>query len=208
MTRPHTFILDGFLGRPRRWETLRAAIEDRVGPATIHRYDCSGLSSLEDLGAKLAATIRSHGTGSNPVNLIGYSMGGLVIRWACLSDPDLPIRRVVFMNSPHEGSWLACLLPLTGIRQMRPFDPHMQRVREQPWNVPTLTIWNPVDGVILPGKNTRFDRAGEQVRCAVPLHIWPVWSRDVRRRVVEFLGAEENAVGGGLTTRRVQQLSS
>ena len=183
-----TFILDGIWGRPRRWEPLRATLEDRVGPATIYRYDCSGFVSFEELGGQLATAIRSRGA---PVNLVGYSMGGLVIRSAHLVDSSLPIRRAAFMNSPHGGSWLACLLPLAGVRQMRPFDPYMKRLAAHTWDVPTLTIWNPVDGIIVPGRNTRWDGAGEHVRCGVPIHYWPILSKPLQRRVVEFLAAGE-----------------
>jgi hypothetical protein len=85
---------------------------------------------------------------------------------------------------------------MAGVRQMRPFDPYMKRVAEHRWDVPTLTIWNPIDGIILPGRHTRWDVAGgEHVCCTVPVHAWPVWSKAVQQRVVDFLAA-----GGGLTS--------
>ena len=177
-----TLILDGFLGRPWRWERLRKLIEARVGPATIFRYDSTGRLPLPELGAMLLEEIARH---DGPVNLVGFSMGGLVMRSAHMINPKLPVRRAVFMNSPHRGTWMACLIPTPGVRQMRPFDHYIQQLNSVQWNVPTLTVWNRIDGIVLPARNTRF--SGQHVQARVPLHIWPVWSRSIHRRVADFL---------------------
>ncbi len=191
MSSPHTIILDGFLGRPARWAPLRRRIEQRVGSASLFHYDMIGRLSLPALGEKLITEIRKHG--DRGVNVVGYSMGGLVIRSAHLVDPTLPLRKAVFMNSPHRGTWLACLFPTPGVRQMRPFDAHIKNITTSAagWTIPTMTVWNSFDGVILPGRNTRWDGvACEHVQCAVPMHVWPVWSRTIHRRVAEFLAAD------------------
>ncbi len=183
-----TLILDGFLGRPARWERLRRRVEAEVGPATIFRYDSTGRTPLPDLAQLLLIEARRIDPTNTGVNLVGYSMGGIVIRSARLIDPTRNIRKAVFMNSPHNGTWIACLIPTPGVQQMRPFDAHMRSLNENKWDVPTLTVWNNFDGVILPGKNTRYDACGGQhVKCAVPIHIWPVWSRKIHTEVVAFL---------------------
>ena len=51
---PHTLILDGFMGRPWRWEKLRRDVERRVGSASIFRYDWTGRFTLQELGQRLA----------------------------------------------------------------------------------------------------------------------------------------------------------
>ncbi|MGN6625515.1 MAG: alpha/beta fold hydrolase [Tepidisphaeraceae bacterium] len=181
-----TLILDGFLGRPRRWERLRALTEARVGPAKIVRYASTGRLSLEEIGQGLIDEIRQHPA---PVNLVGFSMGGLVIRSAHLIDPALPVRRAVFINSPHRGTWMACLVPTPGVRNMRPFDEHIRRLNEVAWTAPTLTVWNRIDGIVLPARSTRFG-AGRHLQAKIPLHIWPVWSRSIQRRVVDFLAED------------------
>src|ERR671912_1439950 len=96
-----TLILDGIFGRPRRFGRLRDTIERSCGRAIIHPYDCTGRTPFEALARQLADAVRAAGT---PVNLVGYSMGGIVIRSAHLLDPALPIRRAAFLNSPHAGS--------------------------------------------------------------------------------------------------------
>jgi len=179
----HTLILDGFMGRPWRWEPLRRLIEQRCGSASIFRYDWTGRLTLPQLGERLAEEAAKYPDG---VNLVGFSMGGMVIRAARHVAPELNVNKTVFLNSPHRGTWLACLIPTPGVRQMRPFDPFLKAIAEKPWKGDTLTVWSGIDGIILPGKNTRFD-TGRHVKCAIPLHIWPVWSRTIHHDIVEFL---------------------
>jgi pimeloyl-ACP methyl ester carboxylesterase len=179
-----TLIIDGIWARPPRWEPLRALIEQNVGLAQIFTYDSSGRVSFETLGRELATHVHAIQT---PVNLIGFSMGGLLVRAACMLDSALRVQRVVFLNSPHRGSWLAHLLPLNGIRQMRPRNEFIQQVRAARWPFPTLSIWNPLDTMVVPGWYTRCPAAQEQHLCPVPIHIWPIWSRSIHRRIVRFL---------------------
>jgi triacylglycerol lipase len=185
----HSLILDGIWGRPRRWEPLRRALADKVGPAEIFLYDSSGMKKFEPLAETLIARIR---TIDQPVNLIGFSMGGLVIRTAALLAPDLPIRRAVFLNTPHGGSVLAHLAPLPGIRQLRPGSELMQKLHDQPWTIPTLIVWNRFDTAVIPGSNTRWqiDCASES-HCTVPLHVWPIFSSKLREQIVRFVGSAD-----------------
>jgi hypothetical protein len=180
-----SLILDGIWGRPRRWEPLRRALESRVGPAEIFLYDSSGMKRFEFLAEKLIERIRAIG---QPVNLIGFSMGGLVIRTACLLAPDLPVRRAVFLNTPHRGSILAYLAPLAGIRQLCPNSDLLRKLRQQPWTVPTFVVWNPLDTAVVPGRNTRWRIAcASEALCSVPLHVWPIFSTTLRERIVQFI---------------------
>jgi triacylglycerol lipase len=180
-----TLMLDGIWGRPRRFEGLLQMLRERVGPAEIFHYDSSGRVSFDELGRQLAEEIARY---DRPVNLIGFSMGGLVIRAAHLIDPNLPIQRAAFLNSPHGGSILAYALPWQGIRQIRPANPFIQQLKTAEWNVPTLVSWCPFDTMVVPASSARWKRADETICCAVPIHVWPIFSRNIWRRVVKFLG--------------------
>ncbi len=164
-------------------------LRDRVGPAEIFHYDATGLSSFDALGAKLANAIERY---QRPVNLIGFSMGGLVIRAAHLLKPDLQIQRAAFLNTPHEGSMLAYALPIRGVKQIRPSDGFIRQLKNAAWNIPTLVSWCPMDTMVIPGRSAKWRHAKETVRCAVPVHTWPIFSRNIWRRVVEFLRAGAN----------------
>lgn len=182
-----TLIIDGIWARPKRWLPLCRRIESSIGPSYLFEYDSSGRQNFERLGQLIADEICRLGS----VNLVAFSMGGLVARAAHLVQPDLPLRRAVFLNSPHRGSWLAYLLPLEGVRQMRPGGEFMQRIAQTDWRFPTFSIWNPLDTMVVPGRHTRFERATEEHFCSVPIHLWPIWSATIHRQIVEFLRSSD-----------------
>jgi len=153
----------------------------------VFTYDASGRVRFDVLGGQLAERIRS---GDGPVNLVGFSMGGLVIRAALCEDPQIPLRRAVFLNTPHQGSKMA-FLPLEGVRQMRPGSAFLRRLHAQPWGVPTLAMWCPGDMMVVPGSSARWERATRTLQSGVPIHVWPLFSRSVHAEVAKFLTAPE-----------------
>ena len=194
-----TFILDGIWGSHSRWERLRCRIAAEVGPSRIWRYDNSGRASIESLGAELASELKHVNA---PINLVGYSMGGLVVREALRQTPALKVLRVVLLNSPNYGSASACLLPLSACREMRPGSAFLKQLNAAPWTYPTLATWCPFDLVVFPGSSGRWQKASIVLRSDVPMHLWPVMSVEIHRSVTAFL-----ASGGGqdnLHSRRHQ----
>jgi triacylglycerol lipase len=185
MIKPTTLILDGIFGRPRRFSALQKALRESCGPAELFHYNCTGLIPFEELGQQLATTIHQIAT---PVNIVAFSMGGIVARTARLLDSAIPIERAVFINSPHRGSWLAYALPFPGVKQLRPKSALMKRLANSPWPIPTLAIWCPGDLVVIPGRSAKLSGASETIRCDIPLHPWPVWSPRLRREIIRFLG--------------------
>ncbi len=179
-----TVIVDGIWASPNRWSRLRLRIESEVGPCKAWHYNSSGTQSLEELGARLVSELRAL---DGPFHAVGFSMGGLIIREAHRQDPNLPLRRVVLLNSPHRGSLMAHLLPLSACRDMRPGSPFLRRLDASPWDFPTLVTWCPADLMILPGSSARWARATQVVRIDIPAHDWPVLSRSLHRKIVQFL---------------------
>jgi triacylglycerol esterase/lipase EstA (alpha/beta hydrolase family) len=182
----HTLILDGIWGRPGRWEGLRQQIEKAIGPASIHRYDATGLVDLEVLGEQLLKAIDAAG---DQVNVVAHSMGGLVVRAAHLARPSLRFRRAVLMNSPLSGTWMAHALPLTAVKQMRPGSDFLKRLEavEALWTSPTMVTWCEGDLMILPNRSMRWSKATCELRYAMPAHNWPRWSRAIQKDIVQFL---------------------
>lgn len=181
---PTTFILDGFWGWASRWEKLRQRIEHEVGPCQVWRYDNTGRVGLELLGRRLVESLRSV---EGPLNVVGYSMGGLVIREALRQEPGLPVRRAVFFHVPHAGSLAARLLTLPACRDMHPGSPFLRQLEAAEWNIPTLVTWCPADLMVIPGSSAAWSRATKILRSDVPAHVWPVFSNRLHRAAVEFL---------------------
>ena len=189
MDHVHTLMLDGIWGRPRRFEPLLDMLRESCGPAEIFHYDSSGLRTFEELGSQLVVEIRQQ---KRPANLIGFSMGGLVIRAAHLLDQGLPIHRAVFLNSPHKGTLMAYAFPFGGIGQLRPTAPFIQSLKLVDWNIPTLATWCPLDTMVVPGSSARWRKAQRTIRCTVPIHVWPIFSRSIWRQAVEFLSVPDS----------------
>jgi triacylglycerol lipase len=183
-----TLILDGIWGSHSRWERLRNRITTEVGPCRIWRYDNSGRTSLESLAADLSTELQRIDA---PVNLVGYSMGGIVVREALRQAPGLKVRRVVLLNSPHYGSASAMFLPLSACREMRPGSAFLKRLNAAAWTYPTLATWCPLDLVVVPGSSGRWKKASVVLRSDVPMHIWPILSGTIHRSIASFLASED-----------------
>jgi triacylglycerol lipase len=183
-----TLIIDGIWGSHQRWERLRSRIAKEVGPCTIWRYDNSGRISIEALGSALSSELSQL---NGPVNLIGYSMGGLIIREALRQKPELKVKKVALLNSPNHGSAAAFLVPLSACREMRPGSAFLRQLNAAPWKYPTLVTWCPYDLMVFPGSSGRWDKANVLLRSDVPMHLWPVFSVEIHRSITAFLSSKD-----------------
>jgi pimeloyl-ACP methyl ester carboxylesterase len=183
-----TLIIDGIWGSHRRWERLRSRIAKEVGPCTIWQYDNSGRVSIEALAKALSSELRQLDV---PVNLIGYSMGGLVIREALRQSPEPKVKKVALLNSPNHGSAAAFFVPLSACREMRPGSAFLRQLNAAPWTYPTLVTWCPYDLMVFPGSSGRWDKANVLLRTDVPMHLWPVFSVEIHRAITAFLSSKD-----------------
>jgi pimeloyl-ACP methyl ester carboxylesterase len=191
MTGHTTIILDGIFGRPSRFKAMRRMLESECGPTEVFHYNSTGFVSFERLAERFSRRVREIG---EPVNVIGFSMGGIVIRTAHLLDPSLSIHRAVFLNSPHAGSFLAYAMPVAvGARQLWPGSDLMRCLAAAEWSIPTMVTWCPLDAAVIPGRSANWAKAQESIRCATPIHTWVVGSAHVHRRVAQFLAASSDA---------------
>jgi triacylglycerol lipase len=183
---PVTILVDGIWSHGFRMTYYgEKRLQGRTGRVVVFDYDNSGRVSQRELGRRLADFIRKQNA---PVNVIGFSMGGVVIRSALLDQPHLPVKRAVFLNSPHHGSLLAPAMGfLPGVRDLIPNSPLLRELAAAPWQTPTLCVWCPGDLMVIPGSSARWNRAAEEIRCDVPAHIWPLVSQRITDQVVAFL---------------------
>jgi triacylglycerol lipase len=182
--KPLTIFVDGIWRRPGRFRHWRRLLSNYGIESEEWQYDSSGFVPIDRLAERLAADIRLH---NSAVNMLGFSMGGLIVREARRLDPTLPIQRAAFLNTPHHGTWMAWTLPLPAIRQMRPRSAFLHQLNAASWNIPTIAVYCPGDVMVLPGTRARFADASESICSPVPAHMWPVHSPRIRRSVVKFL---------------------
>jgi triacylglycerol lipase len=130
--------------------------------------------SNRDHADELAAAVdslRVH-AGADRVDIVAHSMGGLATRWYLLTRPDAPVRRVVFIASPHRGTLSAMLAWGDGRDEMMPDSPFLDSLNTRaptPEGVEAITIRTPVDTHIVPGENATLPGVPDYELCC-PTH--------------------------------------
>ena len=180
----NVLILDGIWGNHSRWKRLARTLEARGANAKIWGYDNSGKTGLAENGRLLRAELRKN---KSPTHLVGYSMGGLVLREALRKLETPAIGKVATINSPHEGSLFACAVDLPATRDMRPGSPFLRALAAADWPFPTLAVWCPLDLAVFPGASARWKKASLHIRSDIPAHVWPVFSPSLHRKIADFL---------------------
>lgn len=187
-----TVLLDGFMGTHWRLGLLAHNLERFGVPSEIFRYDSSGRSPIGLVARRLIRRITEIDC---PVNLVGYSMGGLVIRRAIAMRPDLPVSKAAFLNTPHHGTLMANLLPLPATLQMRPGSRFLRRLEGVPWRTPAFLSWCVGDLMVLPNSSAVWGPARHTVCSRVPAHIWAIFSTPLHRALAQFLLSEDQDPG-------------
>jgi triacylglycerol lipase len=128
------------------------------------------LRSIEEHALTLADEVDRviQRSGSGQVDLVGHSMGGLVIR-AYLSQnlDEAKVRRVVTLGCPHSGSKLAVFAPGVAAREMVPGSSFLESLNGSGLQVPKqgrlYSIYTILDNMVLPNESAKV--TGEGVIC-------------------------------------------
>lgn len=136
----------------------------------------TGACRLENLAHQVAAYINNTFSQTQPVDLIGFSMGGLVTRYYLQRLGGIQrVQRYISISAPNQGTVTAYSLPLHGIAQMRPNSCFLQDLNrdatEQLAQINFTFIWTPFDLMIYPAANSRMP-VGEEVIIPVLMHAW------------------------------------
>jgi triacylglycerol lipase len=146
----------------------------------------NGDAGLDELAAQLADYIRAGFPPGQTIDLVGFSMGGLVARYYLqrLNGAER-VERLITISSPHQGTWAAFVMRKPGVRQMRPgseFLRDLNRDAAMLDRIRVTSIWTPFDLMIIPARSSEW-AAGRSFRVNVAAH--PLMVRD--RRVLELV---------------------
>jgi triacylglycerol lipase len=118
-------LVHGIWNTGKDFASLRRALE-AAGAAAVEAVDLdpnSGAASIEALArqvAEAADRLRQR-SAEDRVDVVGFSMGALVTRyWIQRLGGAERVRRFISIAGPQQGTWLAHLSPLSGVREMRP----------------------------------------------------------------------------------------
>lgn len=155
--------------------------------------DFDGL--LETLSARVRAVRDRHP--GHKVVLVGHSLGGLLIR-ALLSRPDAAdmVAAAVTLGAPHQGSVLAGLGFSALARGLMYRGPLVKRIEaaQVPAPVPALSIYSPVDNMVIPPEGARIRCAGwKELETAPVSHVWLLYHKPAAEAALSFIAA---ALGG------------
>lgn len=128
-------------------------------------------------------------TGAEAVHIVAHSMGGLATRWYLETYPDTPVRKVVFIASPHRGTLAAHLAWGEGRDEMVPGSPFLDSLNARapvPEGVDVITIRTLVDTHIVPGESATLPGVPDYELCC-PTHAGLIRDDEVFRIVLDFL---------------------
>ena len=161
----------------------------------VHALDLvpnDGAASLEELAAQLAAYVDANLPPAAPLDLVGFSMGGVVSRlYVQRLGGAARVRRLVTISAPHHGTATAYLSRTPGGVQMRPGSALLAELNgdlSALERIDVTTLWTPLDLMIVPPDSSRLP-IGREVLVAAPLHALMLHDPRALRAVAESLSA-------------------
>lgn len=136
-----------------------------------------GTAGLDQLAMQVDHYVTTTFRRSQPIDLLGFSMGGVVCRYYLQRLGGLArVERFITLSAPHQGSLLAYLRWNQGCEQMRPNSAFLQDLNsqlEQLNQVQFTSIWTPFDLMILPATSSSLP-IGTEIKVPVLAHAWMV----------------------------------
>jgi len=152
----------------------------------------NGSLGLDLLAVQLAKFIDNSFDPEQPLDLIGFSMGGLVSRYYVQRLGGINrVQRFITLSSPHSGTLTAYSLWLPGYVQMRPGSSFIRDLNQDAamlQDINFTSIWTPYDAMIVPANSSQMP-IGRQVKQNILLHQLMVTDPKILPTVVAELEA-------------------
>jgi triacylglycerol lipase len=187
----HTILVPGWLDNVRTLGRLRTFLEVAGHKAVICSPQPSdGSAPIERLAQQLNDYIEGGFGSDEPVNLFGFSMGGLIGR-VYLQDMGgwRRVNKFVTAASPHRGTVTAKLATYQAALQMRPDSEFIMRLNSDLTplqQVGFTSIWSPLDLTIVPA-NSSVLPVGKSRRVWSPAHGVMMFDPNVMRVIAQAL---------------------
>lgn len=166
---------------------LTAAGWSHVTALTFEDPTGSNLDHATEIASAVARVLAE--TGSTEVDVVAHSMGGLAARWYLMTRAPAPVRRIVFLASPHRGTHSAHLAWGKGREEMLPGSAFLAALNAGaplPDGVEAITIRTPIDTHVVPGESATLPGVPDRTVCC-PTHQGLLRDDEVFRLVAEFL---------------------
>jgi triacylglycerol lipase len=132
-----------------------------------------GTIGLDSLAQQLADYISETFHPEQAIDIVGYSMGGIVSRYYVQRLGGINrVQRFITISSPHKGTLTAYSLSLPGYLDMRPDSSLLQDLDRDVTMLKQInftSIWTPFDIIILPSHSSQIP-IGKEIKLNVWLH--------------------------------------
>lgn len=141
----------------------------------LNLIPANGDLGLDLLAEQIATFVAKTFPPEQPLDLVGFSMGGIVSRYYVQRLGGLQrVQRFITIASPHSGTWVAYGSQRPGCMQMRPDSQFLRDLNRDVAILERLnftSIWTPLDLMIVPAQSSQLP-VGRDVQIPVPLHSW------------------------------------
>ena len=188
---PCTVLVPGWMDNDRTLSRLRTFLElNGIRCVICSPQPSNGSAPIQHLAEQLAAFLEDGFGPDEPVNLFGFSMGGLIHR-VYLQEMDgwRRVHKFVTVATPHRGTMTARLASHQAALQMRPdseFIMGLNRDLSALERVQFTSIWSPFDLTIVPA-NSSILPVGKARRIWSPAHGIMMYDTNVMRVVAGVL---------------------
>jgi triacylglycerol lipase len=191
-------ILPGWKDRARALRRIARGLEAHgwpphtILPLEFHDPFGSNLEHAHEIRTAILG-LRER-TGAQFIDVVAHSMGGLALRYYLVKETlhDTasvpPVRRAVFLATPHRGTWTAWLAWGQGAREMRPGSEFLRDLSRTPLpdNVCACCVRTRIDSHVMPGESAVLPNTDLHVLSAVT-HRGMLRDRTVLRLIVQHL---------------------
>ena len=161
MSRPPLVLLHGLWDTPQLFGRLETQLLERCpqlelyAPHLPHRL---GAVPIRELAAQLASLVEARFGSDQPLDLFGFSMGGVIGRtWLQEQGGHRRTRRFVVLGSPQQGTLAAQWVPrplLAGIADMKIGSALLRQLDRQAHLLDAIdchSLYTPTDTTVIPG---------------------------------------------------------
>ena len=187
-------LVHGLWDTPKVFRSLLHELNHRRDPLLLpHLPHGLGSKPLLDLAQRLDEAIRTAFGPDRPIDLLGFSMGGVIARtWIQLLGGHHRTRRLISVGSPQQGTLTAMpwpRQPMAGIADLKWGSPLLQELNGNLDNLSRIaccSFYSGIDLVVLPGWRAVLP-VGVQRMLPVWTHPQLLWDRQALQPLSEEL---------------------